>query len=149
MQLDRTDTAGSPARPFHARFIGVATRAAVVIVAVLGLYAALQAPDATENYGITFNHAGWTVVVLFLVGLTNVAVARFLLLPATARRQDATPDSLVIMGYTFAITPSIYGLVAVVLSGEGWMSLPFSLLSLVAVIDLRLYFARVDEPAQS
>ncbi len=149
MQLASTDTADSPARPSHARYVGLSTRAALVIVAVLGLFAALQAPEATENYGITFSHAGWTVVVLFLVSLTNVAVARFLLLPAAARRQDATPDSLIIMGYTFAITPSIYGLVAVALSGEGWMSLPFSLLSLLAVIDLRLYFARGDEQGQS
>lgn len=149
MELDRTDAANSPSRPFQARYVGLSTRAAVVIVAVLGLFAALQAPEATENYGVTFSHAGWTVVVLFLVSLTNVAVARFFLLPAAARRQDAAPDSLVIMGYTFAITPSIYGLVAVVLSGEGWMSLPFSLLSLVAVIDLRLYFAGADAQPQS
>jgi hypothetical protein len=135
MRLNSTNTADSSARPFHARYVGLSTRAALVIVAVLGLYAALQAPEATENYGVTFSHAGWTVVILFLVGLTNVGVARFFLLPAAARRQDATPDSLVVMGYTF--------------SGEGWMSLPFSLLSLVAVIDLRLYFARADERAQS
>jgi hypothetical protein len=144
-RVNSIDPAGQNIRP---RYVGLTTRMAVAFVVVLGLFAALQAPEATQNYGVTVSNPGWTVVVLFLVSLTNVGVARFLLLPAVARRPDAAPDSVAFMGYAFAITPSIYGLIAVILSGEGWMSLPFSLLSLVAVVDLRLYFARAIEQPQ-
>lgn len=132
----------------RARYLGLSTRVAVVLVVVLGLFAFLQAPEATRNYGVTFSHAGWTVVVLFLVSLTNVAVTRFLMLPAIGRREAASLDSVIVMGYTFAVTPTIYGLISVVLSGEGSVSLPFSLLSLLAVVDLRLYFARFDAEGQ-
>ncbi len=130
------------------RYLGLATRVAVILVAVLGLWALLQAPEATRSYGVAFSNAGWTAVILFLVSLTNVAATRFLLLPAIARRPDASPDSVVTMAYTLAITPTIYGLISVVLSGEGWISLPFSLLSLFAVIELRFYFGRADDGVQ-
>ncbi len=131
------------------RYLGLSTRVTLILVVVLGLFAALQAPEATRNYGGTFSHTGPTVVVLFLVSLTNVAVTRFLMLPAIARRGMASLDSVIVMGYTFAVTPIIYGLIAVVLSGQGSVSLPFSLLSLLAVVDLRLYFAHIDEQARS
>lgn len=107
---------------------------------VLGLFALVQAPEATRSYGVTFAAAGWTAVALFVVSLTNVAVSRFLILPATARRGDASPDTVVALGYLFALTPTLYGLTSVILSGEGWISLPFSLLSLFAIVDLRFHF---------
>lgn len=131
------------------RYLGLSTRAAIILVAVLGLWALLQAPEATRTYGVTFSNAGWTAVVLFGVSLTNVGVTRLLLLPAVMRHPEASPDSVVIMGYTLAVTPAIYGLISVVLSGQGWVSLPFSLLSLLAVIDLRFYFARADGRGRS
>jgi hypothetical protein len=145
-EVNSIDPADHDIRP---RYVGLTTRMAVALVVVLGLFAALQAPEATQNYGVTVTNPGWTVLVLFLVSLTNVGVARFILLPAVARRPDAAPDSVAFMGYAFAVTPSIYGLIAVILSGEGWMSLPFSLLSLLAVVDLRLYFARAIERSES
>lgn len=135
--------------PLRARYLGLSTRVAVVLVVVLGLFAMLQAPEATRNYDVTFSHVGWTAVVLFLVSLTNVAATRFLMLPAMARQGAASLDSIIVVGYAFAITPTIYGLTGVVLSGEGWVSLPFSLLSLLAVIDLRFYFSRADEEAST
>jgi len=131
-----------------ARYLGLWTRMAVVFVVVLGLFALLQAPEATRSYGVTFSNTGWATVVLFAVSLTNVAVNRFLVLPAMARRADASPDGVITVGYMLALTPILYGLTSVVLSGEGWMSVPFSLLSLFAVVDLRLYFAGAYEQTQ-
>ena len=132
----------------RSRYLGVSTRVTVILVVVLGLFAFLQAPASTRNYGVTFSHAGGTGVVLFLVSLTNVAVTRFLMLPPIARRGAASLDSVIVMGYTFAVTPTIYGLIGVVLSGQGSVSLPFSLLSLLAVVDLRLYFTRLGAESQ-
>ena len=124
-------------------YLGLWTCMAVAFVVVLGLFAFLQGPRATESYGVSFSFAGWATVVLFVVSLTSVTVTRFLMLPAVARRRDAFPGSVITMGYLLALMPALYGLVGVVLSGEGWVSLPFSLLSLSAVVDLRVYFAAV------
>jgi len=131
-----------------ARYLGLWTRMAVVFVVVLGLFAFSQAPEATKSYGVTFSNTGWATVVLFVVSLTNAAVNRFLVLPAMARQGDVSPDGVVAVGYMLALTPTLYGLTSVVLSGEGWMSLPFSLLSLFAIVDLRLYFSGRYEPTQ-
>ena len=128
-----------------ARYLSLWTRLAVVFVVVLGLFAFLQAPEATRSYGVTFSNAGWAAFVLFLVSLTNVAVNRLLVLPLMARRPDASPDGIIAVGYMLALTPTLYGLTSVVLSGEGWMSLPFALLALFAVVDLRVYFAATYE----
>jgi hypothetical protein len=75
-------------------------------------------------------------------------VTRFQVLPAIARRDDASPDRVITVGYMLALTPVIYGLTSAVLSTEGWVSVPFSLLSLFAVADLRLYFGGAYERAQ-
>jgi hypothetical protein len=123
-----------------ARYLRLWTRLAVVFVVVVGLFALLQAPEASRSYDVAFSHAGWTAVILFLVSLTNVTVTRFQVLPAIARRKDASPDRVITMGYMLALTPAIYGLTSAALSAEGWVSVPFSLLSLFAVADLRLYF---------
>jgi hypothetical protein len=128
-----------------ARYLRLWTRLAVVFVVVLGAFAFLQAPDATKSYGVTFSHAGWTAFVLFLVSLANVTVTRFQVLPTIARREDASPDRVIAVGYMLALTPVVYGLTSAVLSAEGWVSVPFSLLSLFAVVDLRLYFASAYE----
>ena len=129
----------------EARYLRVWTRLAVVFVVVVGLFALLQAPQATRTYEVAFSHAGWTALVLFLVSLTNVIVTRLQVLPAVARREDASPDSIVAVGYMLALTPVVYGLTSAVLSAEGWVSAPFSLLSLFAVVDLRLYFGGAYE----
>ena len=132
----------------RARHLGLWTRNTVVFVVVLGLFALLQAPEATRSYGVTLSNTGWPTVVLFIVSLTNVGVSRFLMLPAVARRRDASPDSVITMGYLFALTPTLYGVTSVILTGEGWISLPFTLLSLFAVLDLRVYFAATYEQPQ-
>jgi hypothetical protein len=124
----------------EARYLRLWTRLAVVFVVVVGLFALLQAPEASRSYEVVLSHAGWTVLVLFLVSLTNVAVTRFQVLPAIARREDASPDRIITVGYMLALTPVVYGLTSAVLSAEGWVSVPFSLLSLFAVVDLRLHF---------
>jgi len=131
-----------------ARYLHLWTRLAVVCVAVVGLFALVQAPEASRSYDVAFSHAGWTALILFLVSLTNVAVTRLQVLPAIARRDDASPDRVITVGYMLALTPVIYGLTSAVLSAEGWVSVPFSLLSLFAVADLRLYFGGAFERAQ-
>jgi hypothetical protein len=131
-----------------ARYFHLWTRLAVVIVAVVGLFALVQAPEASRSYDVAFSRAGWTALILFLVSLTNVSVTRFQVLPAVARRKDASPDRVITMGYMLALTPVVYGLTSAVLSAEGWVSVPFSLLSLFAVADLRLYFGGAYERVQ-
>jgi hypothetical protein len=128
-----------------ARYLVLWTRLSLIFVVVLGLFALVQAPEATKSYGVTFSSTGWATVVLFLVSLTNVVVTRFLMLPAMAKRSDMTPDGIIAAGYMLALTPTIYGLTSVVLSGEGWLSLPFTLLSLFAIVELRVYFAEAYE----
>jgi hypothetical protein len=131
-----------------ARYFHLWTHLSVVFVAVVGLFALVQAPDASRSYDIAFSQAGWTAVILFLVSLTNVTVTRFQVLPTIARREDASPDRVVAVGYMLALTPVVYGLTSAILAAEGWVSVPFSLLSLFAVADLRLYFGGAYERAQ-
>lgn len=139
----------SPHHPAGARYLALWTRLAVVFVVVLGMFALLQVPEATRSYDVTFAAAGWTAVALFMVSLTNVTVCRFLMLPAMARRPDGSPDRIISIGYLFALTPALYGVTSVILSGEGWISLPFTLLSAFAIVDLRVYFAGAYEQAEA
>src|SRR4030042_1321408 len=90
----------------EARYLHLWTRLAVVFVVVVGLFALLQAPEATRSYEVAFSHAGWTALILFLVSLTNVAVTRLQVLPAIARRKDASPDRVITVGYMLATTPA-------------------------------------------
>jgi hypothetical protein len=141
--LDMESSSYRDARYFH-----LWARLSVVFVAVVGLFALVQAPEASRSYDVAFSRAGWTALILFLVSLTNVAVTRLQVLPAVARRKDASPDRVITMGYMLALTPAVYGLTSAVLSAEGWVSVPFSLLSLLAVADLRLYFGGAYERVQ-
>ena len=127
------------------RHLGRWTSLATVVVVALGLFALLQAPEAARNHGVTLSNAGWGVVVLFLVSLTNVAIARLLMLPALARRKDASPDRVATMAYLLALTPAIYGIASVALSGARTVGLPFALLSLFAIADLWALFAGAYE----
>ena len=136
---------GTRAHKLTPRYLALSTRLFLAFVVVLGLFSFLQAPEASRSYGVEFSRGGWTVLVLFLVSLTNVTVTRLLVLPNLRRRQDATLDRIAFTGYSLAITPSIYGLAGAILTGEGWVSLPFTLLSLFALVDLRFYVAALDE----
>ena len=127
------------------RYLSFWASLATVLVVAFGLFAFLQAPEAARNHGVTMSYAGWGVVVLFLVSLTNVAVARFLMLPALARREDASPDKIATMAYLLALTPAIYGIASVALSGARTVGLPFALLSLFAIADLWALFAGAYE----
>lgn len=130
------------------RHLGVWTFLTTILIVALGLFAFIQAPEATRSYGVSLSYAGWAIIVLFLVSLTNVAVARFLMLPALARRKDASPDRIATMAYLLSLTPAIYGIASVALSGARTVGLPFALLSLFAVADLWALFSGAYEKAQ-
>ncbi len=135
--------------PTRVRHLGVWTSLTTILIVAFGLFAFLQAPEAARNNGVILSNAGWVIIVLFLASLANVALARFLMLPALTRREDASPDRVAIMAYLLALTPALYGIASVILSGARTVGLPFALLSLFAVADLWALFSGAYEKAQA
>lgn len=125
------------------------TALTAVFVAALGAFAFLHPPEAAQDYGIAFIGVGGAVVALFCLAVAGVAVTRFVVLPAAAQRDDASPERVVTLGYLLAILPALYGLAAVVLSGEGWFAAPFSSTALFAALDLWIYFASACRAGES
>ena len=52
-----------------------------------------------------------------------------------------TADSPYVLAFAFAVSPAIYGLVAAILLGHGWLAAPFGAIALVALALLAPYLA--------
>jgi hypothetical protein len=80
-------------------------------------------------------------IILFGVGTGSLLLVRFVVLPQIARRADVQPQALASVGYAFAESPAIYGLVAAVMTGAGWLALPFGALAVVGWLSVRAFIA--------
>ncbi len=130
------------------RHLRLLTSLTLAFVVALGLFAFLQAPDAAPDDRVISHSAGWVLVILFFVSLANVAIARFLMLPALASRKDSSPGRIAVMAFLLSLTPAIYGVISAALSGERALSLPFTLLSLLAAAELWAHFSGEYERIQ-
>ncbi len=138
-----------PSHRTNAPHLALWTALTAVFVAALGAFAFLHPPEATQTYEVPFLGVGGAVVALFCLAVAGVAVTRFVVLPAVAWREDATPERVVTLGYLLAVLPALYGLGAVVLSGEGWFAAPFSITALCAALDLWVHFAATYRAGES
>lgn len=130
------------------RHLRLLTSLTLVFVVAIGLFAFLRAPEAAPDDRALAQSAGWAIVLLFFVSLANVAIARFLMLPALASRGDSSPGRIAVMAFLLSLTPAIYGMISAALSGEGALSLPFTLLSLLAAAELWAHFSGAYERIQ-
>lgn len=110
--------------------------AAIIVLTVVGLILG-------EALTSSFKDTPTTVVpiVLFAVGTSSLLLVRLVLLPQMARNPDVLPQALAAMGYAFAEAPATYGVVAAIMTGRGWVALPFGALAFAGWLVVKAFIA--------
>jgi hypothetical protein len=92
------------------------------------------------------------VLVLIGVGLSNILVTRFYLMPHQLKSQVAgrreALESAKVLGCAFAIAPAVYGLVAALFTGHGLIALPFFSISMVGFYAVWSFLQEHPVPAE-
>jgi hypothetical protein len=83
--------------------------------------------------------------IAFLVALVTFVMMRAVILPSMASNPAMPLQNLAIVGYAFAESPAILGLVAALLSGRGWVALAFGLVALLAIASAAQYTMHVEQ----
>jgi hypothetical protein len=78
-------------------------------------------------------------VVLIVVAIINVVAVRVVALPGMRKSGDVTLGTLATTGYMFVEASAVFGVVAAVLSGQGWRVLSFALVALISWGIVRTY----------
>lgn len=104
------------------------TLAALALVPLLGLTTGL---DGTEGTLV--------VAMLLVVGAVQLVVVRFLVLPGAISNPDATEEQTTILAYSFPLSAAIYGLVASITTGQGFVALPLGAIALLSWLVVRAY----------
>jgi hypothetical protein len=113
--------------------------ASILIITAIGVALGPSVGPVDEGgFGDTF------AIVAFVIALVVFVVMRAVMLPALAANPLMPLQNLAIVGYAFAETPAILGLVAAFLAGKGWIALPFGLISLLAVAAAVQYMRVVE-----
>jgi len=118
----------------------------IVLVLFFGQFSLLTAPRVTETGdGLPLNRDLSTslTVLLLLVGVSGIAIVRWLFLPQVERGKRGTPEQTALASLMFAVAPSVFGVVIVTFTGQGLLSLPFSALALVGIRVIYPYLKRV------
>ena len=71
------------------------------------------------------------LATLAIVALANLFTARFLVLPGNVAHGEQTQESVMSLGYAFATTPAIFGMVASLFTGRALIALPFGAFALL------------------
>jgi hypothetical protein len=79
------------------------------------------------------------VGILFYTGLSSMLVIRARLMPRMARNPAVRPHSLAVLGYTNADAAALSGLILAIMTGKGWLALPFGLLALISWLIVKSY----------
>jgi F0F1-type ATP synthase membrane subunit c/vacuolar-type H+-ATPase subunit K len=116
----------------------VYTASILIITAIGAVLGPSVGPVDEGGFGDTF------AIVAFIIALVVFFVMRAVMLPALAANPVMPLQNLAIVGYAFAETPAILGLVAAFLSGRGWIALPFGLISLLAIAAASQYMRVVE-----
>ncbi len=104
------------------------TLAALVLVPLLGLTTGLDGREGTL-----------VVAMLLVVGVVQLAVVRLLVLPGAISNPDATEEQTTILAYSFPQSAAIYGLVASITTGQGFVALPLGAIALLSWLVVRAY----------
>ena len=104
------------------------TLAALVLVPLLGLTTGLDGAEGTL-----------VVAMLVVVGVVQLVVVRFLVLPGAISNPDATEEQTTILAYSFSQSAAIYGLVASITTGNGFVALPLGAIAPLSWLVVRAY----------
>jgi hypothetical protein len=70
--------------------------------------------------------------IAFMVAIVTLLLTLNLVLPAMARQPATPPPAIATIAYSFAEAPAIFGIVLALITGEGWLALPFGGVAIVA-----------------
>jgi hypothetical protein len=108
----------------------------IVLVLFFGQFSLLTAPRVTETGdGLPLNRdiSTFFTALLLLVGVSEIAIVRWLFLPEVERRKRGMPQQIALVGLMFAVAPSVFGVVIVTFTGQRLLALPFLALALVGI----------------
>ncbi|MGE0058848.1 MAG: hypothetical protein AB7P33_03595 [Dehalococcoidia bacterium] len=120
--------------------LGWAFLSAIAVTTAAGFVVANGIESTMED-----NTATLLTGVLILVAFTNLITIRGVVLPSMAKRDDVNLSTIATVGYAFAESPAIFGVVAAVTAGEGWRVLPFAVIALVGWGLVRGYLANLQQ----
>ncbi len=127
------------------KWLPAATLAAILCFTLIGIGLS-RGGDIYVN--VEKGTGAFIIAVLVAVGIFNVATVRFHLLPRAIANPKAAPEAVVMVGYSFAVAPSIYGIVASIITGEGLLALPFGAIAIGGLVVVWSYLrespARMD-----
>ncbi len=105
-----------------------------LVLGLAGLGLDLESGTATVAY-----------VALMAAGVADPIAGRYLLLPRVASRPGASRAYLTVHGYPFAIAPALCAPVGAVVTGSGWLALPFGLIAVYAWFAIWTYLRELPE----
>ena len=79
------------------------------------------------------------VAMLVVVGVVQLVVVRFLVLPGAISNPDATEEQTTILAYSFPQSAASYGLVASITTGNGFVALPLGAIAPLSWLVVRAY----------
>ncbi len=107
------------------------TVAPLIVVPVLGLEGSL---DSAQG--------GMMLAALAVVALANLFTARFLVLPGNVAHGEQTQEGVMSVGYSFATTPAIFGVIASLFMGSTLIALPFGAFALLFWVVVRQFLQK-------
>ncbi len=122
--------------------LGWAFLGAIIATTVVGFVVASGIESTMEDKTATL-----LTGVLILVAFTNLITIRGVVLPSMAKREDVNLSTLATIGYAFAESPAIFGVVAAITAGEGWRVLPFAIIALIGWGLVRSYLSSLQQAA--
>jgi hypothetical protein len=99
---------------------------AILVMTIVGFIVAGQIEPALED-DMRYLLGG----ILIFVGFSCFMLTRFVVLPGIATQPNVKVETIASIGYGFAESPAIYGLVFSIMTATSWVTLPFSGMALL------------------
>ena len=87
-------------------------------------------------------------VTFLLVAVSHLVIGRAVVLPSNAKG-GAPTSSIAVLGYALAESAVIYGLVLVVLSGDVWRIVPFTVIAVVGWLLTRSFVQQLGAESEA
>jgi F0F1-type ATP synthase membrane subunit c/vacuolar-type H+-ATPase subunit K len=114
-----------PASALH--FLGVVFGASIVFLTVLAVVLSRVIEPSLESDSALLLNA-----VFLVVAIGQNIVARAVIIPGLLKQSDVPISTPAVLGYAFAESPVIYGLVLAIVSGDAWRVAPFTAIALIS-----------------
>ena len=120
-------------------------RAYLAFVLIITLFALVVVPLADIGGGFPRGQGTLVFFVLLALGLSQVLLARLVLLPPMIANPEVSEEQVALFAYPVAYAPVLLGLVISTLTGQGLLVLPFSAIALSVFFIYRSYLAENKE----